>query len=386
MDELMNILKQIVTDKTQKIVLSNSIINSGFRRINVTNLNGKFNVEYYNLNMISHENIEYKTIIDYLIANTKNFRQVNVWNIDYFYDIKFSKKGKLLFNKTRIKYSNNVVAKTDKNYILKEGMIIPPLIDLGIFTKDGKVVNSMQGKYRQINRFLELIDDSLKNTQVEELNIVDFGCGKSYLTFILYYYLTYIKKIKVDIVGLDLKKNVVENCNAIAIKYKYDNLKFELGNIDGYKPIKSIDMVITLHACDVATDFALYNAIKWNAKMIFYVPCCQHELNSQIKSSILDITTRYGIVQERIAALYTDIIRCNLLEAMSYKVQLLEFIDFDSTPKNLLIRASLSNIPENVKKIMINEVDEIMKCFSLNPKLYVLLSKEIAKIKNSKVI
>jgi len=292
--------------------------------------------------------------------------------------LKISKKGKFLLSK---KKSDNVkLVNKDhnkgKNYILKEGMIIEPLIDLGIFTKEGKVVNSKYDKYKQINRFVEIIDDEIKKNDFKELTILDFGCGKSYLTFVLYYYFIEIKKINVKMIGLDLKADVIKKCNDIAKRYNYENLHFELGDINGFKYNNKVDMVITLHACDTATDYALYNAIKWNTKMIFSVPCCQHEFNHQMKAESLSILTKYGIVQERIAALMTDSVRANLLECVGYKTQLLEFIDIAYSPKNILIRASKYNISKDKKEKALCEVKNLMNKFNFSPTLFNLLKED----------
>ena len=303
---------------------------------------------------------------------------LSAWSDNYTYDVKISKKGKVFLGKK--KSDNSKVVKKghnkEKNYILKEGMIIEPLIDLGVFTKEGKVINSKYDKYKQINRFIEIIDDEIKKNDYKELTILDFGCGKSYLTFVLYYYFVKIKNINVKMIGLDLKEDVIKKCNEIAKRYNYDNLHFELGDINGFKYNNKVDMVITLHACDTATDYALYNAVKWNSKLIFSVPCCQHEFNAQMKADELSILTKYGIVQERIAALMTDSVRANLLECTGYKTQLLEFIDISHSPKNILIRASRSNVSKEKREKSLKEVNNLIETFNFNPTLFNLLKND----------
>ena len=311
-----------------------------------------YKVERFTDKQAFHENVEADKLSDVVFkAFPDCYRQLNIFFEDSDVDYKVTKKGKLLSNKhngtSKLKKRENFNSNTHnrkKNYILKEGSVIPPLVDLGIFTHDGKVVNAMYDKYKQINRFVELVEDVIKKYPADkELNVIDFGCGKSYLTFILYYYLVCLRGLKVSMTGLDLKADVIEKCNATAKKYNYDNLHFELGDINGYKTNKPVDMVITLHACDTATDYALYNAIKWNAGIILSVPCCQHEINVQIQSADYSLLTRYGIVKERVSALMTDAIRANVLEYCGYNTQLLEFIDIAHSPKNILIRAVRNN-------------------------------------------
>ena len=310
MEELIKSIKEIVNEEIIKVVISNKLNKEvEYNKINVVlkiNNKGKkyYQIEKFTDKQVFHENIEFNNLEKELIKLVNNnYKQLSAWSNDKTFDLKISKKGKVFLGKKKSDNKNisNKSHNKEKNYILKEGMIIEPLIDLGVFTKEGKVINSKYDKYKQINRFIEIIDDEIKKKDYKELTILDFGCGKSYLTFVLYYYFVEIKNINVKMIGLDLKEDVIKKCNEIAKRYKYDNLHFELGDINGYKYENNVDMVITLHACDTATDYALYNAIKWNAKMIFSVPCCQHEFNSQMKPETLPILSRYGIVKERVS-------------------------------------------------------------------------------------
>ena len=384
MEELKTAINEITADDIIKIVVSNKL-NKDVEYNKITFLlkdNTKkqyYQIEKYTDKQVFHENINKEEIESKLLEMVaNNYKQLSAWSETTTYDLKISKKGKIFLGKKKGDNAKlaNKSHNREKNYILKEGMIIQPLIDLGVFTKEGKVVNSKYDKYKQINRFIEMVDDEIKKTDQEELTILDFGCGKSYLTFVLYYYFVEIKKIKVNMIGLDLKADVIKKCNEIAKKYNYENLKFELGDINGYKYTNNVDMVITLHACDTATDYALYNAIKWNAKMIFSVPCCQHEFNAQMESDNLSLLTKYGIVKERVAALMTDAVRANLLEAVGYKTQLLEFIDISHSPKNILIRASKSKVSKEKKEKSLLEVDNLIKEFNFNPTLYKLLKED----------
>lgn len=377
---MQNTIKEIMDNELERLIISNPKNKDvEYKKIVVRPVLIKNEVLYqfekYTDKQVFHSNETLDECQNSVIRFMEDFRQCDAFTKKKNYVVKISKKGKV-FVSSKVNTSISAVIKEHnrtKNYLIPDGTFIEPLYDLGIFTKEGKVVSSMYDKYKQINRFIEMIDDAISE-DIKHLNIIDFGCGKSYLTFILYYYLVYIKKISVYMVGLDLKADVIKNCNEVAKKYGYDNLEFKIGDINGYKSDVPIDMVISLHACDTATDYALYNAIKWNAKMIFSVPCCQHEINGQIQSDNFGIFTKYGLLKERMAALMTDQIRANLLESESYKVQVLEFIDMAHSPKNILLRCIKSDkISDKRKAKAIGEVEKLMEEFKLEPTLYKLL-------------
>lgn len=247
-----------------------------------------------------------------------------------------------------------------KNYLLNEGDDIPVFVELGVFTKENKVVNAMYDKFKQINRFVEILNDVFKDFDGEELTILDFGCGKSYLTFVIYYYFEQIKKVKATIIGYDLKEDVVKHCNALAIKYGYERLKFVVADVSKDRLYdEKIDAVVSLHACDTATDYALHYAVTRNVKYIFSVPCCQHEVNQTIKrGGDLDVLLKYGIVKERVSALLTDSIRAMVLEDEGYSVDVMEFIDLAHSPKNIMLRAVKTHGMSDKNSRKIQELQE----------------------------
>ncbi|MDE7416248.1 MAG: SAM-dependent methyltransferase [Lachnospiraceae bacterium] len=301
-------------------------------------------------NKAYHQNFCPDALVDFLVsAMTADFRQLELETEHHRVVILVSKKGKMTIKEKakapqeqEIDLSHN----RQKQYILSQNEPVPFLVELGVQTAEGKVVKAKYDKFRQINRYLEFVRDILPALPKKErpLKIIDFGCGKSYLTFALYYYLKIISQYDIDVIGLDLKRDVIENCQALADKLGYDHLKFQVGDIGSYENnTGDVDMVVTLHACDTATDYALARAVKWNARVILSVPCCQHELNRQIACDTLKPVLKYGLIKERMAALLTDAVRAELLEEYGYDTQVLEFIDMEHTPKNILIRAVKKN-------------------------------------------
>ena len=396
------LVEQVLQRLPEKVVLSNlrdktHIYKKTVVRKMVVRKQPVYQIERFTDKQVFHENIPLKDLGKTVLQWFPDvYGQMNVFEQQGQSDFKVTKKGKLLSNHASAVKLAKAQGKTEgsrtliepegeylpghnrrKHYLLEEGQVIPPLVDLGIFTKDGKIVRSMYDKYKQINRFLEMVEDVVKDyPNREHMHIIDFGCGKSYLTFILYYYLTQIKGYQVHMTGLDLKEDVIRTCNETAKKYQYHNLHFELGDINGYQTTEPVDMVVTLHACDTATDYALYNAIQWNAGIILSVPCCQKEINGQISSEDLSILTRYGIVKERMSALITDAIRANVLEYCGYKTQLLEFVDFASSPKNILIRAVKRNGSEARREKARQEIEKVLQEFGIQQTLATLILKK----------
>ena len=314
-------LRPLDPGSLQSVIFSNPIPSkTKYRKIRAERNGSDFFVSSFTVTQVFHETVPADRILAFCLETASDtYRQLNLWLSDgRVMEILLSKKGKAHVSTTAAVQApalvrSKALPNRQKNHILQEGMIVPPLVDMGVMTLEGKIIRARYDKFKQINRFLEIIDDEYKDyTSEKPLRVIDFGCGKAYLTFVLYYYFTEIRHLAVDIIGLDLKTDVIEKCNQAAQKYGYASLRFEIGDIADYSPDQDVDMVITLHACDTATDYALYNAVTWNAKKIFSVPCCQHEINNTITSQNLNVLTRYGIIKERFSALLTDALRAEI--------------------------------------------------------------------------
>ena len=378
--ELADLLEEMFAGDVTRAVVSNPRQTSDVRRVSVARMTVGGREVYQFTRQAGkqafHENLDgadAKTRILSLMEG--EFRQLDLWNAASAYSVRISKKGKLLVSK---KASQREAAapgphNRTKAYLLAEGDDIPPLRALGVFSQDGHVVQAMYHKYRQINRFVEMVDDVIAGRE-GKIHALDFGCGKSYLTFVLYHYLTAVRGLAASVVGLDLNPAVIETCNRTAEEFGYAGLSFRVGDIGSFEPEEKPDLAISLHACDTATDDALYNAVRWGTEIVLSAPCCQHELNGQIRGGGLAALTRYGIVQERFASLATDALRGCLLEACGYKTQLLEFVDLEHSPKNILIRAVRGGVPEDKRRAALSEAERLMETFALSPKLHRLLA------------
>ena len=389
MSDLQSLFTDCLNETLIRVILSNPSSKDGVIKICarpvLKNKTLLFQIEEYTKTQVFHKNLTAGDAGSYLTgklssdtsSQTASFKNALVETQSFTANVLVSKKGTIT-----IKKKMNASAKLPKfslshnrkkKYILEEGIPVPFLIDLGVMTQNGSIVNAHYDKFRQINRFLEYIEDILPSLPTgRELRILDFGCGKSYLTFAIYYYLKVLKGYPVRITGLDLKEDVIRHCNELAVKYGYDKLEFLCGDIAYYDGCSQVDMVVTLHACDTATDYALAKAVGWGAKVILSVPCCQHELNKQMKNDLLSPVLHYGILKERMAALITDGLRAQILEANGYRTQILEFIDMAHTPKNLLIRAVYNGHCADNK----DQINELLAAFDVNPTLYRLLCKK----------
>lgn len=379
MKEIKTLLEKSLNIDFLSATLSNPKDKNGVKKVKVRPILKKevllFQCEAHQNNQVFHENYKAEKAVEILTEYMGQFKQMQLETKTFRYTVLVSKKGKVTIQK---KQQTGCVKEVDfshnraKKYILQEGIAVPFLQDLGVMTMEGKIVRTKFDKFRQINRFLEFIEDILPQLAKDrEVTILDFGCGKSYLTFAMYYYLHEMKQYDVRIIGLDLKKDVIRHCNELCEKYGYEKLKFLEGNIADYTGVDEVDMVVTLHACDTATDFALDKAVGWNAKVILSVPCCQHELNGQMENEILEPLFKYGLIKERMAALVTDALRAEYLESKGYDAQILEFIDMEHTPKNILIRA----IKTGKKKENQNQIKQCEEFLRVRPMLGRLLEE-----------
>lgn len=403
MERLRELLKEALNENLKQLIISNPrkkstsdgdcILASKIKVRPVLMANGlKFQESRFVGQQVFHANYDKPELINIIIEEMEvSFGQLELETNYLRATVLVSKKGTVTIKKKQLQMANQVGKNgkendedmqnkqqllshnREKQYILKEGIPVPFLMDLGVQTKDGKIVRSKYDKFRQINRFLEFIQDVLPALPKDrKVSILDFGCGKSYLTFAMYYYLKVLNHYDIDIIGLDLKKDVIRKCNELKDKYGYDGLQFLEGDIRGYNEKEEVDMVVTLHACDTATDHAIAKAIAWNARVILSVPCCQHELNAQIECKELAPVLKYGLLKERMAALLTDGIRASLMEIYGYDTQVLEFIDMSHTPKNILLRGVQAKGMRK-KKTSLTDVENMMEMLHTRQTLAELL-------------
>ncbi len=382
MEQLLDLFRQYLNHNLIRITLSGAVdpCEAEKAKIRPVLIRDRllFQETLYRGNQVFHTNLEADQMADRLAAGMgKQFRQAQIDCAEELVTVLVSKKGKVT---VRRKHKNIAVQQggrvsdmthdRSKKYILKEGEPVDFLVHLGVQTPDGRIVKARYDKFRQINRYLEFIEDILDKLPSDRpIRIVDFGCGRSYLTFAMYYYLHTLLGKDIRVTGLDLKEDVIRECNALADKLGYEKLNFEQGDISHYQGADRVDMVVSLHACDKATDYALEKAVKWGAKVILAVPCCQHELNGQIRCDILQPILKYGVIRERMAALITDALRADLLEQQGYNTQILEFIDMEHTPKNLMIRA----VKGKGMRPRQSSIDKVTEFLQVDPALKELL-------------
>ena len=411
MEEIIQFLAGILNREFIRAVFSNPRVKDNVVKAKLRPMEQKgeplFQLESFTKTQAFHKNLTVEETKDELAKLLEEFRQVQVETVSEDITVLISKKGKATIKRKRKKVqakAADLSHNRKKKYILEEGIVVPFLQDLGVMTQDGKIVRTKMDKFRQINRFLEFVEDILPQLDKDrELTLLDFGCGKSYLTFAMYYYLHELKGYDIRIIGLDLKTDVILHCNELAKKYGYEKLTFLVGDIADYEGVDQVDMVVTLHACDTATDYALAKAVGWNAKVILSVPCCQHEVNKQLekqrnlhsgkmksKTEVMEVSEMlgdqlvsmedvlgpimdYGLLRERFAALVTDGLRAKRLESEGYETQVLEFIDMEHTPKNILLRAVKKGSPAAKSR---KEAEDCERFLKIQPTLGMLLAEQ----------
>ena len=411
MEEIIQFLAGILNREFIRAVFSNPRVKDNVVKAKLRPMEQKgellFQLGSFTKTQAFHKNLMVEETKDELAKLLEEFRQVQVETVSEDITVLISKKGKATIKRKRKKVqakAADLSHNRKKKYILEEGIVVPFLQDLGVMTQDGKIVRTKMDKFRQINRFLEFVEDILPQLDKDrELTLLDFGCGKSYLTFAMYYYLHELKGYDIRIIGLDLKTDVILHCNELAKKYGYEKLTFLVGDIADYEGVDQVDMVVTLHACDTATDYALAKAVGWNAKVILSVPCCQHEVNKQLekqrnlhsgkmksKTEVMGVSEMlgdqlasmeevlgpimdYGLLRERFAALVTDGLRAKRLESEGYETQVLEFIDMEHTPKNILLRAVKKGSPAAKSR---KEAEDCERFLKIQPTLGMLLAEQ----------
>ena len=385
MQNITELMEKVVHEKTLIYAVFSNVRNKSEKTFNkviikkvIKKNEVKHQFEYVYEKKVTHENLDGPEAINQMCNLMENYFRQGVINcIDADYQVLVSKKGKIkILKKSPSRQIEDMSHNRKKNYILAEGERHPFLIELGIMTPDGKVINSKYDKYRQINRYLELVSDCIPYlNKKEKVRIIDFGCGKAYLTFALYEYLVTKLDYDVEIVGLDLKEDVIKFCNNLAQKLEYKDLRFVQGDIKGFNEFDDVDMVISLHACDTATDDALARAVAWGSKVILAVPCCQHELNKKIHNRAMQPLLKHGILKERVSSLVTDALRATVLEIMGYTTQVIEFVDMEHTPKNLMIRCFWDDIP--VKRSTVNQYEDYKSTWHIEPYIEEAFGKKL---------
>lgn len=347
MEQLKSVIREELNENLDYIIISNQRKKDDIKKVKIRPVMIKDELCFQATQTVGKKEIHNNYGKDELLLKIEtwmreNFKQLELISTRRSIHALVSKKGKATIkikNECHEK-KNSLSHNRKKEYIIESGKPIDFLVDLGVMTKEGRIVHAKYDKFRQINRFLEFIEDILPHLPKErEVTIIDFGCGKSYLTFAMYHYLKVMKGYDINVIGLDLKEDVIQYCNELKERYGYEKLRFLQGDIESFEGVSHVDMVVTLHACDTATDYAIDKAVRWGASVILSVPCCQHELNGQMKNEMLEPIMQYGLLRERFCAIATDGLRAQLLEMAGYRTQILEFIDMEHTPKNLLIRA-----------------------------------------------